>query len=1596
MKKALRITYKTILGILLFLVVLWLLLQTSFFQNWIVGIVTNKLSKELGTTIKIEKVDIGWLNKLDLKGVYVEDQQKDTLASIGSLQVKITDWFVFKDSAEISYVKLKDANIKLQRNKDSVWNYQFLADYFGGGSKSNSEKKGIILKLKEVELDNITFRELDDWRGKNLIGSVGKLRMTANEIDFSRSIFDIDKLTVESPEFREIKKRGNWRRTDSVSYWKMRDMERLADTLPMEITAGKMVLKVRSLDISNGTLQFYNRRRRPSKPNEFDDRDIIISNLTGQIDDLNFIGDTLFANVDIKANERSGIQIKRMRTRLKVDPNLMEFDKLDLEMNNSKLTNYFAMRYSDLDAMSEFIDSVKITANLNNSVISMEDIAFFAPALKGNNQVIKLTGSVNNATVSNFNIDNLNLETGNTKVTGQLAMKGLIDIDKTVISFNTTGSKLDIKDFEIWAPQIKSLRNGPVGKLGVVDFKGKFFGFYDDFLIDGLVNTKAGYAYLDFSFKADGPKAGYNGNIIDADINAGQLLDIPMLGKLKFHGGLSSDGLTDKSGIKFNGTVESGTYGGYTFKNISADALYKNNTLKSLFNINDPNLAGEIETTLDFNQAKQNYIANGTISTANLKALGVTKENIRFSGNFDINFSGKNIDDFLGYAHLYNTNLLLDSKNLNFDSLTFTSTIDTAGVKHLSLRTNEATADVKGKFNLLSLPNSFQYFLSSYYPAFIPAPKNKVKDQDFSFEIITRNISPFLELFTKDVKGLDQSNIEGSINTNTSELFLNAGIPTVSIGTTHINSINIESSGTENRLNLLSSIGSISINDSLNFPDVTLRLGTQNDTSHIMLTSKTSGQLGNAQLDAFVYASKEGFEVKLNESSFLLNEKKWKVESKGNIEFYNKIISTEGITFSQGEQQIAIRTEPSELGSSNDVLVNLKNVILNDLLPYIIKEPRIEGLASGNVTIEDPFKSLIANYDLNIDQFALNNDSIGTIKLAGNYNNLRKTLETVIDSKNQDYDFNANLSLNLNDSSNRTISVAAPIRKIKLGILKSYLGTILDDIDGIAEGNINFSGSMDKKMALTGNARVSNAFFKVGYTKCIYYADSATIIMGDNFIDFGKINLRDNLDKKRARFGSFYGKMYHRMFDSLSFDLHARTDGMQVLNTKATDNDLFYGNAVAKASLDITGPGNNMYMKMSATPTDSSKISILNKVVRESGEADFIKFKTYGTEMVSVAASDNTNMTVDVDITATPLAKIDVILDDLTGDVIKASGSGNIKMNTSTLGTTTMRGRFDIESGSYDYNYQSLIRRPFTLEKADGNYIEWRGDPSNAILNVKAKYLTRKVSLGSLVGNSATNTTLDQSARNAKSDINVTAIIKETLAAPSISFGIEIPQGSPIATNPSAQEMLNRIMRDTSELLRQVTYLIVFNSFAPYKEGSSSYNPGADLAFNTITEIITREAGKILTNVIQQITGDRSINIEVNSKLYNSNTFMSGDQGKGTTGGIYDRVNVGLSFNKSFLNNRIIFNVGSDFDVGMSATTANSGFQFLPDFSIEFVLTSNRRLRAIVFKRDNLDIGGRRNRQGVSLSYRKDYESIFGQKKDSTFTSSGTINRKTN
>ena len=208
LKKVYNIFLKVLLAFFVLVLVLWILLQTAFFQNFIVNEVTGRLSKDLHAKVTIRHVDMELFDKMLLQGTLVLDKNKDTLLYAGSVKVNITDWFFWKDNITLKYIGLDDAVIHLNR-KDSVWNYQFLVDYFSGPKKKkDTASDAIQLSLQDVRLNRVSIVQQDEWKGQNFLISLNKLDFDADIFDLKNNVIHISSVIIDQPFFSQYDYNG--------------------------------------------------------------------------------------------------------------------------------------------------------------------------------------------------------------------------------------------------------------------------------------------------------------------------------------------------------------------------------------------------------------------------------------------------------------------------------------------------------------------------------------------------------------------------------------------------------------------------------------------------------------------------------------------------------------------------------------------------------------------------------------------------------------------------------------------------------------------------------------------------------------------------------------------------------------------------------------------------------------------------------------------------------------------------------------------------------------------------------------------------------------------------------------------------------------------------------------------------------------------------------------------------------------------------------------------------------------------------------------------------------------------------------------------
>ena len=1537
----------------------WGLLQTTPVQNWLVHHVSGFLSKELKTTVQVKNVEFGLFNKMMVQGVLIKDRKKDTLLSAGLLKVNITDWFFFKDKPTLSYIGLSDALINMNRS-DSVWNYQFIVDYFSSPKTSTGKKKSMQIDLKILDLKNIVFNRVDEWLGQNMKGSVKTLYLTTNKFDIKNKQIDIKQIDLDAPVFGIYDYLGKKTLSTSPAVTKTT----ITDPGQLQWNPDGWQLSVGKIILKDGI--FINERETDRGPytDRFDGQHLRFSSINGQLENILFAKDTVTANVKLSTIEKSGFKVNQLTALMKLTPEMMEFSKLDITTDKSRIGNYYAMRYQNFNAdMSDFMHSIQLEGHFENSKIHSDDIGYFAPEVKIWRRLIFFNGNAKGS-IDNLSAKKITLKTDNSIINGDISLKGLPDIYSTFIDFKSTGSQTNYKDIVAIIPSLKGAGLSQLSSLGNIRFKGNYTGFINDFVAYGNINTALGNVNADLNMKLPKNKVpSYSGKISSAGFQLGRLINNSQLGNIALNGTVKGSGFTINTlNVDFDGKVQQVGFSGYNYKNITLNGKFVKSLFTGHLDIDDPNLKinnlnGSINLLGD--STRFNFTAD--LQKANLQPLGLTQGAFSLSGLVNFDFKGNNIDNFLGTAKMYNASLLHDTSRLSFDYLNLNSFMD-SGRKILSIQSNEVEGNITGRFKIMELPDAFNLFLNRYYPAYFKNPNYNIKDQDFSFLIKTKEVTSYVKLFDKRLSGFDNSVFSGNLRLAQNEFNINASVPQFSYDGKSFESIELSGKGNRDSLNTTISVRDIAISDSLHFPNTTLTLSSSNDISNIRLSTSASKTLSDAQLNAQLTTYGDGVKIHFSPSSFILNEKKWELAKDGEITLRKSKIEASDVRFTQGNQEVVISTELDNQSGNPNLVAKLRSVNINDFTQLILKQPRLEGIVSGTVTLKDPFGKQIVEYDVTADNFRLDNKEIGTVQVTGDVNTSTGLITAKGKGESDLNKFTIDGSYNYKDSTGNKMNFALQAEKFDISILDNYLGGIFSNLKGnINTNDLKVYGGPDHNF-VTGTVNITEGELKVNYTQVKYRFNNETIIFNPDEIDFGLLQLKDTLGNT----GTASGKIQHRFFNDFGFDnIRFETGKMILLNTTKKDNSQFYGNVTGRALMTLNGPVTDMRMNITGEPSavDSSHIYIPTGSSQEYGKIDYIDFIQYGSKMEDeYRGKKESNFLVKMNLKANPACQIDVILDETTGDIIKGKGNGLLDITVGSKEPLTIRGRYDITDGEYKFNFQTFLQKYFSIN--NGSSITWNGDPYEAQINIDAEYLAKNVDFSSLA--------TSRGKFQVRSNLNIIAHLTNTLKAPKISFDFQIPenQQTDYSKDPVLRENLKKLSKDENEQNRQVASLLLFNTFINDNNGGFGASTASFLS-GTAGQVISGFLNNQLTRVFQKLFKDPTITpyISFNSN-YNltSTELINALEASGNFG-----------FKKAYINGRLVVSLGGNIDYNNPYILAarQTNVLLTPDITVEYLLTKDGKLRIVGFNRTVVDATlGQRNRTGFRLSYSRDFDKL--------------------
>lgn len=1553
------------------ILVLWLLLQTPYVQNRLVDYAAREISKTLKTEISIGHVDFSLFNKFSINDLLLRDKAKDTLLFAGKINLKISDWFFLKKDISVSYVGLEDVYVNTHR-LDSNWNYGFIIDALSSGKSSNAKQTEPKIEIEELDLKKIRYSVKDLWRGEDQLLSIDFLKLTAESIDLRNRKIQLDKIIIDQPSFALRQYDGfrpkslipkTEKRIDGKLYWNPEQWQ----------------INVAEITLQGGSFKSDLQTNRKAY-DFFDGAHMHFTGINASIQDLKLINDSLQGKLQLATKERSGFEIRSLISDVQLDPTKMVFNTLSIRTPNSRIGNSFSMEYEYFtDDMADFVNKVNMKGNIINSNVNLKDIAFFAPALKGKTTQVHLEGKVSGP-VRNLVAKDIRLEYGKlTAISGDLHIVGLPDVEKTDYRLTNAKAISSANDIYSLLPGLKKSLSFDLTPLGAVVFKGAVAYMGNNVDVNGSLQTALGNITTHTIVKNAGSATmGFTTSGLIKEFKAGKLLKIDQLGSIAGNFNVTGKANND---LTFKANLSSILFDKYNYSNINAKGTYLSEILEIALDIDDKNLIATLSSRIDLSGKIPSSVVDAQVHFSDLKGLQLTNLSFGFSGKSHLDIVGSNPDNISGVARFADLTVFRKNQAFVFDSLTFKAE-QVADYRSLTLLGKDIDAKMQGHFEFAELPATFNQYFSSYHPLYFKKTAPPKKDQDLYFSVDLKNATAFLNILDNGITGLNYSNVEGNIDTRNKQFSLTAKIPKLIYNNLSVYDFEMNAEGGADSLLISSKTSSVVFNDSLFFPNNEIRIRSSKDVSTVDINTFSASSQYGAKLSASVNNLKDGILVHFNPSSLVFNEKTWNIEKDGEVLISKTKFDASNFRITNGDQSIGLITLPPAADREQTIILTLDKVNLGELLPFVLKEPKIQGITTGDLTIEDPFNDLKLYLNAQTDKTRFEDDSIGMTSLNAFWDSKEKRASYFFESDNPNYQLGVKGKLDLRDSSMQQIETDIDIVNVKLSVLQPYLGIVFSQMDGFGNGKLRIAGNL-KEPSLTGKVQVTKANVTVAYTQCSYALMDPVIEFLPNKISLGNIQLKDIFGNQ----ATLKGDIEHRFFRNFSYNINATSKKMLVLNTNRADNNLFFGKAIAKFNFNVTGPENEIRMYVSGAPVDSSSIDILTSTSsKQAADVDYIVWRTYGEEMKSKASESISNLVIDLDLSATPLLKMNVVLDELTGDVISGLGNGNLKIHTGTKENLSMIGRFNIEGGSYNFNFQDIFKKPFKLLGGGRSYISWTGDPLNAEINIDALYLAEKVRMSTLFTDPSSSTVSGVSSDVLReiSDVEVRCNLSGTLSNPNPTFQITIPQNSTVRNNATIDSKLKNINRDPLEVSKQSTYLIVFKSFAPQAAVVSS-NLNSELLSTTISGVINGILSNSVQNFFSKVLGS---SVDVNFNYSRTLTDITGTRSNTGSGQNNFRENVSLQFIKSMLDDKLIITFGSDFNFaaagGNTLSSGSQSFLFLPDVNVEYKISPDGKFRTSFFYRSSFDVlstSGKRDRTGGNISFRTEFDRLFERKK---------------
>jgi len=1270
----------------------------------------------------------------------------------------------------------------------------------------------------------------------------------------------------------------------------------------------------------------------------------------GSISDFKINGPNVLAKIrGLYFIDDRKIEITNLTTDFSFSPSKMLLKKTVLETVNSSIHSEIAFHYKRKN-LRYFNDKVNLKASFTKSNVSLIDLSKLYGEL-GGGDLFHFSGNIE-GTLNDFKAEKVHLLSDNGMIIkSDMHFTNAVNVEKGFIFDG------NLKNVTANYQQLKSVLPNLLGKklpsefrrLGKFTLVGKTLITSKKIDLDVVVKSEIGTTKADLILKeiANIDEANYEGEVELVDFDLGKFFNEPLFGKITLGGNVDGNGFRiDNINTGIIGLIKQFNFNGYTYKNLNVNGLFQNRLFNGNLMVDDENLKLRFKGLADFSSAinKFDFTANVTLANLVKTNLFVRDSVSLIKGNFAIDVKGNTFDNIVGTSIFTDVVYTNQKQSYSFEKIKIASTVKD-GIKTIEINKNIDSKDIakgslSGNFKLNQLSLMTQNALGSIYANYKPHQVDL--DQFITFDFIIYN--QIVDIFFPKVFIGKNTSISGRIKAKDDGFKLLFSSPKVIAYDNIIDSLSLRMDNKSTLYNTHLTASKINTKyydvENLNLLNV-----TRNDT--LFFKSEFKGAVGNEEtfnMDFFyTFDENKKSVLGIQKSTFDFEENIWRINPAGDKE--NKVvfdIKKNEFEFSpfhlkSKEQEITFNGSLRD-STYKDLKVGFKNVKLTSFLPPI-DSLSLKGVLNGGLNFKQNDGLYSPEGDLSVSNFKINSFEQGNLALrVKGENSYEKYAVNLTLSNDNAKSISANGNLDFS-TKRPTLDLLVFLDKFKMGAFSPLGKDVLTKLRGEVSGEFKLSGFL-RNPVMEGNLEMKDAGVKFPYLNVDYDFEGLTKIrLKDQSFIFDKLTL---LDRKHNTSGDFIGSITHQNFEYWSLDLNINTQNLLVLDTKETEESLYFGTAFINGNARVTGLTDRLSIDINAKTNSGTTFVIPLSDLKTVDNYHLIHFNSKkidknDKEALVLKTLKGLMLTINLEVTNDATAEI--VIDKKTGSALKGKGAGNLQIEIDTQGKFLMNGDFIVDEGKYDFKYGGLINKTFQVEK--GGSISWNGSPSDASLNVTAVYTT-KANPAQILENFNTNR---------KISIDLITKITGGLFNSKQEFDIQIPN-----VNPTIKSELEFKLNDNdvNEKTLQFLSLLALNKF---------YNP-ENIVGNSSAAIIGTTSNAIsgvLSSLISSKDGtvqfDLGYDVADKSDINNLNTD--------------DLVNVSVG---TQISDKVIVNGRVGVPVGSKTQSSVVG-----EVKVEVLLNEKGNFRGVIFNRQNeIQYSNEEEgyTQGVGLTYQVDFNNL--------------------